>query len=80
MRAARIRSASVPPGRNSITIAGLPPTSATSKIVTTFGSFDSRAAIRASRVNRVRISGSPANRSLRTLIATRRSSVSSVAT
>ena len=67
------------PGRNSITIAGCPATSATSKIVTTFGSIDSRAAIRASRVNRVRISGSPANRSFRILIATRRSSVSSVA-
>ena len=55
------------PGRNSITIAGRPSTSATSKIVTTFGSFESRAAIRASRVNRARISGSPANRSLEDL-------------
>ena len=78
-RPARIRSASVPPGRYSITIAGAPATSATSKIVTTFGSFESRAAMRASRLNRARMSGSRAKRSLRILIATRRSSVSSVA-
>ena len=74
-----MRSATVPPGRYSITIAGRPSTSATSKIVTTLGSFESRAAIRASRVNLAWMSGSRAKRSLSTLIATRRTSVSSVA-
>ena len=62
-----------------MTMNGRPWCSPTSKIVTTFGSPDSRAAVSASRVNRSRTSASCAKRSARSFTATSRPSTSSSA-
>ena len=58
---------------------GCPPDSPTSKIVTVLGDPESRAAARASRLNRSRTESSSAYRSASTLIATVRPSCVSVA-
>ena len=58
-RPSRSRSASDPPPRYSMTMNGVPSNSPTSKIVTTLG-WDREAAVRASRVKRVRKSSSAA--------------------
>ena len=62
-----------------MTMNGWPSHSPTSKIVTTDGSNESRAAASASRVNRLRTVSSPAYRAPSTLIATRRWRTVSVA-
>ena len=66
----RARTASVPPGKYSMTVNGRPSCSPTSKIVTTCGSPESLAAVSASRRKRSRNSCSSASRSARTLTAT----------
>ena len=63
----------------SMTMYGRPPASPTSKIVTMFGSLDTRAAARASRANRRRAESSATYGSASSFTATTRSSVVSVA-
>ena len=64
------RSASEPPARYSMTMYGRPSCSPTSKIVTVFGAFESRAAASASRVKRPRTASSSAKCSASTFTAT----------